>query len=140
MITIRILLKTPRKKKAGTDADVQAAITASKGGMDWTTLDQKYVDDREQGSYDYYSFSLPQDIGIVQELRLRVKRANEDGPEWLLESAYVHIVNNSNLYKFYYNQWINPTSYTEWVVVKLTNPKILNVHNTEFGQPRPYTL
>ncbi|GAB3279580.1 hypothetical protein GCM10027347_54430 [Larkinella harenae] len=108
--------------------------------MDWTTLDQKYVDDREQGSYDYYSFSLPQDIGIVQELRLRVKRANEDGPEWLLESAYVHIVNNSNLYKFYYNQWINPTSYTEWVVVKLTNPKILNVHNTEFGQPRPYTL
>ncbi|KAA9357253.1 PLAT/LH2 domain-containing protein [Larkinella humicola] len=140
MITIRIMLKTPRKKKAGTDADVQASITSTMGGMDWTVLDRKNVDDREQGSFDYYTFTLPQDIGIIQELKLRVKKANENGPEWLLEAAYVHIVNQTNLYKFFYNQWIVPTSYTDWVIVKMTNPKILNVHNTEFGQPRPLGL
>ncbi|GAB3726576.1 PLAT/LH2 domain-containing protein [Spirosoma lituiforme] len=141
MVSIKILLKTPKKKKAGTDADVQAALrTADGGGMDWTVLDQKNVDDREQGSFDYYLFTLPSNIGQVTELRLRVKKANDNGPEWLLEAAYVHISNSKNLYKFFYNQWINPTSYTEWVVVSLKNPQILNIHNTDFGEPRPLLL
>ncbi|QMW04962.1 PLAT/LH2 domain-containing protein [Spirosoma foliorum] len=128
MAKYTIMLQTPRKPKAGTNADVEARILGTHGASAWRVLDLPNVDDREQGSQDYYRLEFDDSFGDITGLELRVKKADEVGPEWLLETAYICRVSSRQLYKLPYNQWINPTSHTNWVYARLTSlqPEVLN--------------
>jgi hypothetical protein len=116
-----IRLDTPKVAGAGTNADVHARILTTKGPSAWRVLDLPNYDDREQGTKDYYKLYFEDWLGDISGLELRVKKADEDSPSWLLQTAWVCKVSLGRIYEMPYGRWIKPTSYSDWVYAKLDN-------------------
>lgn len=109
-------MKTGSVDGAGTDADVEIMINGQ-ATSGWYVLDNN-GDDRENSQLDTYGFSTPSHLGNISSIVLRVKKADEDRPDWFLD--YVEIIDNNNpqgvvTYYFPYSNWIRPNSYTQWV-------------------------
>jgi hypothetical protein len=113
-----IRLDTANVSGAGTDADVEARILTTKGNSAWRILDSS-ADDREKGNKDYYRLYFEDGLADITGLELRVKKANENSPNWLLKTAWIWRASVNLVYELPYNKWINPVSYTEWVSTTL---------------------
>jgi hypothetical protein len=127
MTKYTIMLETPRRPSAGTNADVEGRILGTHDKSAWRVLDDSLVDDREQGSQDYYHLNFDDTFGDVNGLELRVKKADEDNPNWLLGTAWICKVDSKHLFSLPFNQWIDPRSYTDWVTVSLTTVQDMGI-------------
>lgn len=140
MAKYTIRLDTPKFPSAGTNADVEGRIIGTRGNSAWRVLDTQLVDDREQGSKDYYRLDFDDSFGDINGLELRVRRADEDNPNWLLGTAWICRVDSKQLYSLPFNQWIDPTSYNDWVSIRLTTVQDMGIipYPNGFGAPSPF--
>lgn len=130
MSKFTIRLDTGDLPRAGTNADVEARIGTARDLSQWQILDNPRTDfpfslgdDREQGAQDYYKYYIDQHPNPVEVLELRVKKWDDDSPNWYLSSVFVADVADGNLYQFEHNKWIDPES--DWKTIRLDSPKPL---------------
>jgi hypothetical protein len=131
MSKFTIRLDTGDQPRAGTNADVEARIGTMRDLSEWRALDNPAMgpfggyggDDREQGAEDYYKYYVDPHFNPVEVLELRVKKWDNDSPDWYLDSAFVADVADGNLYQFEYRQWIDPKS--DWKTIRLEGPKLI---------------
>ena len=116
-----IRLDTPKVAGAGTNADVEGRIIGTLRNSAWRVLDIPNHDDREQGDKDAYKLYFEDSLGDIAGLELRVKKADNDAPDWLLGTAWICKVAEKRLYKLPYNKWIKPTSHASWVFANLNS-------------------
>lgn len=113
-------LRTANIDGAGTNADVDIQIKGQSATSQWFTLDNP-GDDRERGSWNRYVLFNSTHLGSINGITLRVKKADEDRPDWCLESVLLvdhDAPNGAVTYEYLKGNeavWINPTSNTEWV-------------------------
>jgi hypothetical protein len=139
MTKYTIRLDTPKMLSAGTNADVEGRIIGTYGLSAWRVLDQALIDDREQGSEDYYKLDFDDSFGDINGLELRVKRADEDNPNWYLGTAWICKVDSMHLFALPFNQWIDPQSYTDWITTRLTTVQDMGVIPSNFmGNPNRF--
>lgn len=113
-----VVLRTAYVDGAGTNADVEIQIKGQSATSQWYVLDNP-EDDREKGSQNIYKLYNSTHLGNINGVTLRVKKADEDRPEWCL--AEITLVDHDaphGTVTYVYdcgNVWICPSSYTEWV-------------------------
>ncbi|MBL8192614.1 MAG: hypothetical protein JNM06_02240 [Blastocatellia bacterium] len=135
-----VVLRTAYVDGAGTNADVEIQIKGQSATSQWYVLDNP-EDDREKGSQNIYKLYNSTHLGNINGVTLRVKKADEDRPEWCL--AEITLVDHDaphGTVTYVYdcgNVWICPSSYTEWVyyspesVAQSSSP--LTASNTQDG-------
>lgn len=93
-----IRLYTPPLEHAGTNADVEGRLLGKQGDTGWRVLDNA-GDDREQESLDYYYVIYDETIGDVSAVQLRVKKFDDDSPDWYLSTSFLVRVDTRDTYE-----------------------------------------
>lgn len=102
---------------AGTNADVEIKIHGHIATSQWYVLDNP-EDDRERGSHNIYILYNSTHLGSINRVTMRVKKADADRPDWCLRQIILtdhDAPQGAVRYEYNCNEWIYPTSYTEWV-------------------------